>query len=192
MTLIFKVWKTKETYSPLSGDFELWMRKQVKTLTAFLLAAQAHCLIRHYKHNRQWLIRSWNQQMISTHFNNCLIIKLKQSCERLPNILTNVTKKLYYIIITYCLITKRVECWCFYYDHVLLFRHSVISNAPQVSVMEYKRLEAEVNRLKKDLQVRIRLGHEWLVPIVDISFYHGANILYSNMGGLCNEQVMGS
>ena len=58
--------------------------------------------------------------------------------------------------------------------------------------MEYKRLEAEVNRLKKDLQVRIRLGHEWLVPIVDISFYHGANILFSNMGGLCNEQVMDS
>ena len=53
--------------------------------------------------------------------------------------------------------------------------------------MEYKRLEAEVNRLKKDLQVRIRLGHEWLVPIVDISFYHGANVLFSNMGGLCNE-----
>ena len=66
------------------------MRKQVKTLTAFLLAAQARCLIRYY--------------------NNCLIIKEKQSCERLPNILTNVTKKLYYIIITYCLITKRVEC----------------------------------------------------------------------------------
>ena len=58
--------------------------------------------------------------------------------------------------------------------------------------MEYKRLEAEVNRLKKDLQVRIGLGHEWLVPIVDISFYHGAYILFSNMGGLCNEQVMGS
>lgn len=32
----------------------------------------------------------------------------------------------------------------------------VISNAPQVSVMEYKRLEAEVNRLKKDLQVAQR------------------------------------
>ena len=192
MTLIFKVWKTKETYSPLSGDFELWMRKQVKTLTAFLLAAQARCLIRYYKHNRQWLIRSWNHQTILTHFHNCLIIKEKQSCEHLPNILTNVTKKLYYIIITYCLITKRVECWCFLLWSCLLFCHSVISNAPQVSVMEYKRLEAEVNRLKKDLQVRIRLGHEWLVPVVDISFYHGANILFSNMGGLCNEQVMGS
>ena len=58
--------------------------------------------------------------------------------------------------------------------------------------MEYKRLEAEVNRLKKDLQVRIGLGHEWLVPVVDISFHLGANILFSNMGGLCNEQVMGS
>lgn len=53
MTLIFEVWKTKETYVLLSDDFELQTRKQVKTSTAFLLAAQAHCLIRHYKHNRQ-------------------------------------------------------------------------------------------------------------------------------------------
>ena len=51
MTLIFKVWKTKETYLPLSDDFELQTRKQVKTSIAFLLAAQVHCLIRHYKVN---------------------------------------------------------------------------------------------------------------------------------------------
>ena len=31
MTLIFKVWKTKETYLLLSDDFELQTRKQVKT-----------------------------------------------------------------------------------------------------------------------------------------------------------------
>ena len=30
MTLIFKVWKTKETYLPLSDDFELQIRKTSK------------------------------------------------------------------------------------------------------------------------------------------------------------------